>query len=384
MLRTLEGHTAPVSAVAVSANGTRAISASWDKTLKVWDPDSGEVLRTLEGHTGSVEAVAVWANGTRAISASNDGTLRVWDLHTGQLLRTLEGHTNSVRAVAVWADGTRAISASDDGTLKLWDLHTCKVLRTLQGHAGRVLAVAVWADGTRAISASWDKTLKVWDLDTGQVLRTLQGHADVVEAVAVAMWADGTRAISASYDNTLKLWDLDTGRCLATFTADGPIMACTVLGDRIIAGDRLGRIHVLRMAECREHAPSLRTRKVRDGGTPEKGSRQQTGGISSASPPTLDQKHRDRLVEILEACQSLRGLQQRITLVGRLPDDIAVRIDQAAAVRAHLTNIIDTCAQFRDGISALAAAVRWLEGDTIAMQNLDAFVSQLGADPTSP
>ena len=98
----------------------------------------GELIRTLEGHAGAVRAVAMSGDGTRAVSGSDDTTLKVWDLTTGRLLRTLEGHADGVTAVAMSGDGTRAVSGSDDETLKVWDLTTGRLLRTLEGHADAV------------------------------------------------------------------------------------------------------------------------------------------------------------------------------------------------------------------------------------------------------
>ena len=214
LLRTLEGHPYVVYGVAVTPDGKRAVSASWDRTLKVWDLETGRALRTLEGHAGSVRGVAVTPGGKRAVSASEDKTLKVWDLATGSELRTLEGHASLVSGVAVALDGRRVVSASWDNTLKLWDLETGCALRTLEGHSDAVHAVAVTVDGRQAISASFDKTLKVWDLETGRVLRTLEGHSYVVSGVAVT--PDGRLAVSASGDKTLKVWNLSTGRVLHT------------------------------------------------------------------------------------------------------------------------------------------------------------------------
>jgi WD40 repeat protein len=214
LLRTLEGHTDLVNAVAVCDGGRRAISASSDHTLKVWDLERGQELRTLEGHTHWVTAVEVYDGGRRAVSGSHDNTLKVWDLEGGQELRTLEGHTDWVRAVAVYDGGRRTISASDDRTLKVWDLESGDDLRTLEGHTDLVKAVAVYDGGRRAISASRDTTLKVWDLERGQQLRTLEGHSSPIEVVAV--YDGGRRAISASWDNTLKVWDLEDGQELRT------------------------------------------------------------------------------------------------------------------------------------------------------------------------
>ena len=173
-------------------------------------PPGRGLLRTLKGHSNSVNAVAVTADGKQAISASSDNTLKVWDLITGKELFTLKGHSQWVIAVAVTADGKRAISGSFDNTLKVWDLTTRKELFTLKGHKYLVNAVAVTADGKRAISGSFDNTLKVWDLTTGKEEFTLRGHSQWV--IAVAVTADGKRAISGSFDNTLKVWDLTASK----------------------------------------------------------------------------------------------------------------------------------------------------------------------------
>src|ERR1035441_1600637 len=89
-----------------------------------------------------VDAVAVTPDGRRAVSASADDTLKVWELETGRELHTLAGHINDVNAVAVTPDGRRAVSASDDGTLKVWELETGRELHTLAGHTNWVTAPA--------------------------------------------------------------------------------------------------------------------------------------------------------------------------------------------------------------------------------------------------
>ncbi|HEU4561293.1 MAG TPA: NB-ARC domain-containing protein [Longimicrobium sp.] len=260
----LDGHTSWVAAVGVTPDGRRAVSASHDGTLKVWNLETGREERTLVFYTYPVEktvvmqgegygvcqddprisAVAVTLEGHRIVSGSNDGTLKVWHLETGKEEFTLAGHTRGIIAVAVTPDGRRAVSVSED-MLKVWNLETGEEERTLAGHERGVIAVALTPDGRRVISASWDDTLKVWNLETGEEEHTLAGHTHWVRAVAVTM--DGRRAISASKDGTLKVWDLESGCTLVTFTADGPINCCAAApsGDRLLAGDELGRIHFL-------------------------------------------------------------------------------------------------------------------------------------------
>jgi WD40 repeat protein len=86
------------------------------------------MLRVFTWATSVVTAVAMQADGSRALSGSDGNTLRLWDLETGETLCTLEGHSSMVTAVAVLADGRRALSGSYDNTLRLWDLKTGECL----------------------------------------------------------------------------------------------------------------------------------------------------------------------------------------------------------------------------------------------------------------
>jgi WD40 repeat protein len=214
LIRILSGHVAWVNSVALTPDGRRAVSASSDGTLKVWDLESGQEIRTLRGHAGKVNSVALTPDGRRAVSASSDGALKVWDLESGQEIRTFQGHAGKINAVALTPDDRRAVSASSDGTLKVWDLESDHEIRTLGGHVGKVNSVALTPDGRRAVSASSDRTLKVWDLESGQEIRTLRGHAGGVNFVALT--PDGRRAVSASSDRTLKVWDLESGQKIRT------------------------------------------------------------------------------------------------------------------------------------------------------------------------
>ena len=102
-VHTLTGHDGPVQAVAVSADGRRAVSGGTDRTVRVWDLEAGTAVHTLTGHDGWVTEVAVSADGRHAVSGGIDGTVRVWDLEAGTAVHTLTGHDDSVQAVAVSA-----------------------------------------------------------------------------------------------------------------------------------------------------------------------------------------------------------------------------------------------------------------------------------------
>jgi WD40 repeat protein len=101
---------------------------------EVWDLNTGGALRTLDGHSSYVYAyvhgVAVTPDGKRAVSASWDGTLRVWGLDTGRVLRKLEGHSEAIWGAAVTRNGKRVVSASADKTLKAWNPDTGLLIAT--------------------------------------------------------------------------------------------------------------------------------------------------------------------------------------------------------------------------------------------------------------
>ena len=96
-------------------------------------PPGGPLIRTLAGHQSGVWAVALTGDGRRAVSASSDKTLKIWDLVSGKEIKTLRGHQYGVNAVALTGDGRRAVSASDDRTLKVWDLESGSLIASFTG-----------------------------------------------------------------------------------------------------------------------------------------------------------------------------------------------------------------------------------------------------------
>ena len=234
---TLKGHTKGVSSCEFDPTGRRIVSGSGDNTLKLWEVQTGKELATLTGHSGSVYSCAFDATGGRIVSGSEDNTLKLWEAQTGKVLATLTGHTNIVISCAFDPTGGRIVSGSFDKTLKLWEAQTGKVLATLTGHTGQVTSCAFDPTGGRIVSGSWDQTLKLWDAQTGKELATLKGHTSIV--MSCAFDATGGRIVSGSWDQTLKLWEAQTGQELATLkghTDDVRSCAFDPTGGRIVSG----------------------------------------------------------------------------------------------------------------------------------------------------
>jgi hypothetical protein len=209
-LRPFAGHTSAINSIAISTDGRFALSASDDKTLRLWAIAGGKEIRRFTGHIDAVLAVVFSTDGKLALSSGADRSVRLWDVSNGRELRRFTGHTDKVRCVAFSGDGRIALSGGDDRTIHLWDVATGKELRVLQGHSHSISSLSVSPDGQRGLSGSYDQTSRLWDLSSGKELSRFEGHTR--EVYTVAFSPDARQILSAGNDRTIRLWDVADGR----------------------------------------------------------------------------------------------------------------------------------------------------------------------------
>ena len=235
--RVLVGHGGPVMAAAVSGDGTRALTGSFDNSVGLWTL-SGEDVLWLEGHEAGVKEVVFVADGLAA-SSGDDFDIYIWDLDAGTWRAKLEGHKGQVNGLAVSPDGSLLASASWDGWVGVWDVAEGRNRYLLKGHESSVSDVAFSPDGALVYSASADGTIRTWDVESGEETRILVQHGFGVNTLLVG---DGWLAYGAVDGGTRVLSTVDD-RELADLTLDRrPILSMAVApdGGEIAVGDGQG------------------------------------------------------------------------------------------------------------------------------------------------
>ena len=216
--RILTGHKHFVSSVAFSPDGKTLASGSYDTTLRVWDAQTGAIQKTLTGYMNEILSVAFSPDGKTFVNSMDEDAIYMWDAQTGALQKTLIGehmYMSSITCVAVSSDGKTLASGDYARAVCLWDAQTGKLRKTPKGHQDTVKSVAFSPNGKMLASASWDKTLHLYDVQTGELQKTFAGHTDWVLSVVFSL--DGKMLASGSQDQTVRVWDVETGELRNTF-----------------------------------------------------------------------------------------------------------------------------------------------------------------------
>jgi len=200
----LEGHTGPIAALAVSPDGTILASASWDHTVRLWTLAGGP-SRVLGGHTQNVNAVAFAPDGRTLVSASYDLSLRIWPLAGGA--PTVVALPTPLNALAIGSDGEIAAGGADG---KLYFLTgDGKLAGEVSAGPRPVISIAVSPDGALVAAAGIGGTVAVISRKAHQLLRTLVGPG--LPVWSVAFLPDSHTLMTGGADNIIRRWNVLTG-----------------------------------------------------------------------------------------------------------------------------------------------------------------------------
>ena len=268
----LMGHKNPVFSVAVSPDGASIVSGGADRSIRIWDIQTGkERLPPLQGHESWVWSVAISPNGRLVASGSGDKTVRLWDAQTGVTVgQPMQDHTESVYSVVFSPDGLWLVSGSGDKTVRIWDVATQRSLNwsplecrngvnsVAFSPNGQLVAagdesggITIWHSQTgqparepldtstmlsisigfspdgRSIAAGGGSgatnivLAQTWDISTGENVLNLSGHTNGVRSVSYS--SNGRFIATGSDDYTVRLWDAATGTLLSTLSRNSRV-----------------------------------------------------------------------------------------------------------------------------------------------------------------
>ncbi len=203
-------HESRVTHAAFSPDGRRVVTASWDMTARLWDAETGQAIGPPMRHEYRIDHAAFSSNGRRVITASGDNTAQLWDAETCQVTGPPLRHEGTVNHATFSPDGRRVVTASDDKTACLWDAETGQAIGPPLRHESSVRRASFSPDSHQVITASFDKTARLWDTKFGQAIGTPRRHEAFV--LHAAFSPEGRRVVTASADKTARLWDSDSGR----------------------------------------------------------------------------------------------------------------------------------------------------------------------------
>lgn len=219
-LKTLAGHTDDILTIYQLKDG-RLVSGSKDKTVKVWDVDTGLCIQTLKGIESYVWSLCELTDGRLAVGVDSFHGMKLFNLKSGHCAKVFKfnekKYSRNTYSICQLKDGRLASVAQDD--IDLWDINTGKITRTLKHPANYngVSKIHQLKD-SRLISAATDGTIKLWNPNNGMCLQTLTPYHGNQTINAFCELEDG-RVISGSHRGDYKFWEMNNGTCLKTYIA---------------------------------------------------------------------------------------------------------------------------------------------------------------------
>jgi WD40 repeat protein len=297
------GHADAIRALCFSRDGRFVLTASNDRTAKLWETSTGREIRTFKGHSSGVNSVDSSPDGKFVVTGSSDGSVKLWDAVTGSEVKSLgssdsyqgfmsfDSYLVSVNSVSFSPDGKYVVIGTNAG-VKLWDVKTGSLLRSLSG--SMVLSVGFSPDGGYVLAAGADRTARLlnvktgkevrvftgpsnlrpdskagsdsgyiysaafspdekyvvtsgygaatlWNAQTGMAIRTFEGHSDMIRSLGFSL--DGRYLVTGSEDKTVRVWNVATGKEIVSFRDSTHAVRAVGLspdGKQVVTGNEYG------------------------------------------------------------------------------------------------------------------------------------------------
>jgi WD40 repeat protein len=220
MQRVLKGHESMVSAVLFIDGGKRILSASWDKTTRVWTRAGVQGTHVLK-QNDQVKALTVWEPSQRGAAGARDGEVRIFSTTSLRSLKSFRGHAADISGLSFVREGTQLVTASYDGECRLWDLRSSQMLSSLGKYNERIRSLGTMPDESRIFLGMHSGEIQSVGLDNPKDMRRFAGHSDVVTSLSVD--PSGKYLLSGSMDRTVRLWSTESNSEKLSLKAEGGV-----------------------------------------------------------------------------------------------------------------------------------------------------------------
>jgi WD40 repeat protein len=246
-----------IRSIQVDEPSNKMISASEDKSIKIWDLESGKCLKTLTDHNHWVTCILI-IPGNKFISGSADKTIKMWDMSSYECLNTFNNESYFYSLCLI--PNNKIAVGFNDGSIDILNLANFSKEQSFKAHDKWIPYLLF--NNSQLISCSKDKRIKIWNCETFDCIKVLEGHLGPVRYLELT---SKSNLLSCSGDNTVKLWQLETGQILKSIKFNNPVYCVKNLNDDfILIGLAVGEIQIFSLEMNYEvkaiqaHSSSLR------------------------------------------------------------------------------------------------------------------------------
>ncbi|WP_430412328.1 beta-propeller domain-containing protein [Kordia sp.] len=209
------GHTSRVWSAKFSPDGKTLITASHDKTAKLWEVNSGKLLIDFKGHKDVVHYAEFSPDGKKVLTISSDEIVNLWDTNSGKLLFSSDHYKIKVNSVKFSTDGRKLLTVSDNESANVWDVNSGKLLFSSNISDKRINFVGFSPNGRKLFIVNHYYSPELRDTNTGKLLFTLNDQKSRVKSFQFTR--NGGKLLIVFENHTAKFWDVNSGKLINTF-----------------------------------------------------------------------------------------------------------------------------------------------------------------------